>query len=369
MIDKLRTVEIHGKTDYDIGFELGKLFKINLQKNIMKYEEYLKNEQTRLKVEKAKQIAIEKYPRYVQEIYGRADGANVDRDALLFFMCPELYKGIDGCTTVIVKQSKNRVLFAHNEDYIADMDKVALVKIVLGNKWIVGYATAARLLGHAFAYNSDGLVFSNNYIYGADINLENTSRYFTIRDIIESKNIKEVIEKAENASIASSLSVNVLDVKSNEALNIEKDIYDTNITRIETKYARSNHLLTKNTNIKNIPETSIFRYLKSNELLNKLDMENVTMNNLVKILHYHNSDFNKCIYKDINFFKNIENKSKTCATFTFDSGNKKIQIYEYMGNELLDIDFETFEVKRFRFELQVLLIIKMKHINISAKFI
>lgn len=265
-------------------------------------------------------------------------------------MNPEIYEGIDGCTTVIVKPSSNRVLFAHNEDYIADMDKIALVKVNMKDKWIVGYAAATRLLGHAFAYNSDGLVFSNNYIYGANINLDNPSRYFMIRDIIASKNIQEVVRKSENINIASALSLNILDIKTNEALNMEKDNDDTNITQIDTKYARANHLLTKEISEKNIPKSSIFRYFKSKELLDKLEIKNACMEDLVKILQYHTSEFDKCIYKDRAFFLDIKDKGKTCATFTFDSLGNKIQIYEYIGKELIDIEFDSFKIKRSKLD-------------------
>lgn len=350
MNNKIRIAEIYGNNDYEIGYEIGKIFKDYLQKNIIEYEKKLNNKEILLKVEKAQKITYETYPNYVEEIYGRADGAEVDRKALFFMMSPELYEGTDGCTTVIAKLSSNRVLFAHNEDYITDMDKIALIKINIRNKWIVGYAVATRLLGHAFAYNSDGLVVSNNYIYGASINLNNPSRYFVIRDIIASKNIHEAIKKSQNADIASAISLNILDIKTNETLNIEKDNCDTNITQIYTRYARANHLLTKEINEKNIPKSSIFRCYKSKELLDKLEIKNTCMDDLVKILQYHTNEFDKCIYKDRSFFSDVKDRSKTCATFTFDSLDNKIQIYEYIGNELIDIEFDSFKIKRYKLD-------------------
>lgn len=347
MDDKIKIIEIYGNSNYEIGYEIGKIFKDYLQKNITKYEEKLNNKDILKKVEETIRISIIKYPNHVEEIYGRADGAQIDRKALFYMMFPELYEGTDGCTTIIVKTSSNRVLFAHNEDYIADMDKIALIKINIGNKWIVGYAVANRLLGHAFAYNSDGLVFSNNYVYGASINLIKPSRYFLIRDIISSSNIQEVIKKAQDNDIASAISLNILDTKSNETINIEKDNSDTNITLINTRYARANHFLSKEINMKNIPESSIFRCYKSKELLDKLQLEYTCMDDLVKILQYHTNEFDKCIYKDRDFFENIKGKSKTCATFTFDSLDNKIQIYEYMGKEKINIEFDSFKIKRY----------------------
>lgn len=346
MKDKIKIVEISAKNEYEIGIKLGKIFKDFLQKDIKKYEERLKNKKIKEATRKIEKKLQKEYPQYLEEIYGRADGAKVDRLALLLMFCPEIYKAIGGCTTIITKSTDNRILFAHNEDgRNKTLDMLAIVKINFNQEWVVGYIFANKLLGSAFAYNSHRMVFSNNYIYGVKPKIENVSRYFMARDLMFSKNMDEVIQKVNKIEIASAFSLNVLDIKQKEVFNIEKEYDKTDITNITGKYARSNHLLVRPKDEKDIPETSIFRYRKANELLEKLDVNNIKIEELVQILQYSTKDYNKTIFKDRNYFSQL-NKSTTCATFTFDIVDSKVMIYDYIGKERLAIDYNSFKIER-----------------------
>lgn len=346
MQEKIRIVEISAKSEYEIGIKLGEMFKDFLQKDIKKYEERLKNKKIKEAIKKIEKKLQKEYPQYLEEIYGRADGAKVDRLALLLMFCPEIYKAIGGCTTIITKSTDNRVLFAHNEDgRNKTLDMLAIVKINFNQEWVVGYIFANKLLGSAFAYNSHGMVFSNNYIYGVKNKIENVSRYFMVRDLMFSKNMDEVIQKVNKIEIASAFSLNVLDIKKKEVFNIEKEHDKTDITNITEKYARSNHLLVRTKDEKDIPETSIFRYRKANELLEKLDVNNIKIEELVQILQYSTKDYNKTIFKDRNYFSELK-KSTTCATFAFDTLNNKVMIYDYISKERIAINYDSFKTER-----------------------
>lgn len=328
----LNYFEVSG-TDYEMGFQISTYFKDYLNKRIIDFNK--KVNLTKEKIDFLKEKMKNNFPNLLQEIYGRADGAQVSRDSLLLMFFPEVYKRLDGCTTVIVKKI-NSVLFCHNEDNSKfNLENTALIKYNYKNRFVIAYTNAERLAGSAFSYNSYGLVFSCNYIYGGDTNLDNLSRYIVVRDLINSKSIDEVIEKLNKTNVASPFSINILDTNENTVINIEKDIQNLYITNINDKYARSNHFHKKETDLTKLPESTKFRFEKINELIKKVDVNTCTINDLIKILMYHTDDYNKCVYKEYNKF---QGKAVTDATYCVNTLNDYLTIYDYIGKSILIID-------------------------------
>ena len=91
-------------TDYDMGYQIGKIFKKYLQNAIKKYDEKILNKNVYSKVKELEIKLKNESFNCLQEIYGRADGAEVSRESLLLMFFPEIYKRIDGCTTLILKK-------------------------------------------------------------------------------------------------------------------------------------------------------------------------------------------------------------------------------------------------------------------------
>lgn len=328
----LNYFEVSG-TDYEMGFQIGEYFKEYLNKRIDEFDK--KVHLAKEKIDFLKEKMEKNFPNLLQEIYGRADGANVPRDSLLLMFFPEVYKRIDGCTTVIVKKNDS-VLFCHNEDNSKfNSENTALIKYNYKDRFVIAYTNAERLAGSAFSYNSYGLAFSCNYIYGGETNLDNLSRYIVVRDLINSKSIDEVIEKLNKTNVASPFSMNILDTKTNDVLNIEKDIQELYITHINDKYARSNHFHKKETDLTKIPESTKFRFKKTNELIKKVDVNTCTMDDLIEILMYHTDDYNKCVYKE---YDKYQGKSVTDATYCVDTLCDNLKIYDYIGKSILILD-------------------------------
>lgn len=328
----LNYFEVKG-SDYEMGFQIGKYFKDYLNKKIKEFDE--KVNIAKKEISYLKEKIETKYPNLLQEIYGRADGAQVSRESLLLMFFPEVYKKIDGCTTVIFKK-ENSILFAHNEDNNNfDFENTALIRYNYGDRFVISYTVAERLSGSAFSYNSYNLAFSCNYIFSDNLNLNNLSRYIVVRDIINSKSIEEVIEKLKSTDVASPFSLNVVDLKNKEAINIEKDTHNMYLSRVIDKYARSNHFHKNKDDNTILPESTVFRYEKSNELINKLDSKTCKLEDLVEILRFNTNDCNKCIYIDYDKFKNT---AVTNATFCIDSSSDYMTIYDYIGKSTLIIN-------------------------------
>ena len=330
----LKYFEVNG-SDYEMGFQIGQFFKDYLKTRILDFDK--KYHLVKQKVETLK-IKLEKsFPNLLQEIYGRADGAEISRNSVLLMFFPEIYKRIDGCTTVIVKK-QNSVLFAHNEDNtVFNESNVALIKYNYGDRYVISYTMAERLAGCAFSYNSSGILFTSNYVFGENINLDNLSRYIVVRDVINSKSIDEAVTKLKQNDVASAFSLNILDVKTNKVINIEKDVNEIYLTEVIEKYARSNHFHAKKHDESKDPLSSKFRYEKTNELINKLNIKTCKLTDLVNILKYESEDYYQCVYKQFGKFKNL---SVTDATVCVDTSQDFFTIYDYIGKSTLVFDFK-----------------------------
>lgn len=327
-------------TNYDMGYKVGEIFKEYLRSEIKKYEEKILDVYVYRKVKEIELKLKNEYPNCLEEIYGRADGANVNKDALMLMFFPEVYKRIDGCTTLVLKDKNGNFLFSHNEDdrnYITE--NTALVKYDYGNYWIVGYTMAEKLTGSSFAWNSYGLVFSSNYIYDTKIDLNNISRYIVVRNVMNAKSLEEAVDMLKACKVASAFSLNILDTKINKAINVEKDIQDIYITNIEDRYARANHFTTKKNNLPEEPASSKFRNAKSNELIQKIDNKTVKIEDLKEILNYQTEDYYKSIFKSPNKYNDT---SRTVANFSYDGQNDLLEINDYLTNSMLSFKYGEF---------------------------
>lgn len=327
-------------TDYDMGYKVGNIFKEYLCSEIKKYDEKILNENVYSKVKELELKLKNESSNCLEEIYGRADGAGVDRESLLLMFFPEIYKKVDGCTTLILKNKDNKFLFSHNEDdknYTTE--NTALIKYDYGNYWIVGYTMAEKLTGSSFAYNSYGLVFSSNYIYDTKIELDNISRYIMVRNVMNARTLDEAIEILKSSKVASAFSLNILDTKMNKAINIEKDIEEIYMTSIEDRYARANHFIAKENDLTEKPISSKFRNTKTNELIKNIDQSTAKIEDLKTILNYETEDYYKSVFKDP---KKYADKSVTVANFSYDGANNFIEINDYLGDSELKFKYEEF---------------------------
>lgn len=325
--------------DYELGLKAGEIFKDPINKEIDKYLKMLDDEKTSLQVDKIINKIKNDLPRCLDEIYGRADGANVDRRALVLFYSPEVYTKLDACTTAIYKKD-DRVLFSHNEDdYDCNHENRKLFKIINDDFYLFGMGDYHRLNGSNFGYNSYGLVFSCNYLFHKKVNLDNLSRYIVSRYIFEAKNIEDLLNRIKNNKPASPFSINVMDINTNEVLNIENDINDMYITRINGKYARSNHFLNKEN--PKMTNNSYYRNKFANERITLLN-ESSNLEDLRNVLNYEDEEYEKSIFMDPIKYKDLDNTT-TIANFSFDSKDREVMIFDGLDHTYLEFPYEHFE--------------------------
>lgn len=277
---------------------------------------------------KALETSLEKkLPNCLAEIYGRADGAGVGRDTMLLIMFPEIYGGTDGCTTVYLKTSESAAL-AHNEDSASmNIDNVALVRYDYGDMQLVAYTSAIRLAGSAFAFNSCGMAFSSNHIFGGDRDMNEISRFILLRDIINSRSIDEAKEKVRRIDVASPYNLNLLDINSRTLCNIERDLHDFHAEYISDRYSHSNHYVTKPYDKARVPVNSVFRREKSFDMLSELG-DDATLDSLLDILAYEGDSYDSSVFERR---EKYPDRICTIATFAVDAASHDIRVFDFIG--------------------------------------
>lgn len=320
---------------YTRSFKLGKIYKEDIQRNCKNISHLLNDTKINdiLNIVKSK---LEKlYPEYVQEVYGKADGAEVDRYSYLLYICYEIYTERERCTDVIIKLNNNKIIGGHNEDGPYSLNNTGLIKYITNYGYFCEYYCNDALPGSTFSWNSHGLIFTCNYIYIKNKNQYGIPTWFILRNLIECKSIEEVLEKLNIEDAASGCNVNIIDTNTKRAYSIEWRLNNLDILEITDKFAHSNHLTRKEVglSIAENDSNSKFRLEKSKELLNKIKINN--KEDILKILQFHTEDFKSSIRNMI-----IEDdNSITAATFIYNT-DRELIIHSYLDNQIYAIDYD-----------------------------
>ena len=78
----IRVFEVHGN-EYEMGFQTGSVFRQHLQNKIPRFERMLADSDIRSASENVTVKLERQYPHLLMEMNGRADGADIPRDAAM----------------------------------------------------------------------------------------------------------------------------------------------------------------------------------------------------------------------------------------------------------------------------------------------
>lgn len=320
-------------TDYEMGYTLGVHFKTSINSRIDKFKKMLEDKEISSYVSSIEKKIKDNYPSCLDEIYGRADGAGVDRKEMLLMFFLELIKKKAGCTTVSYKRN-DEIGFAHNEDDVGyTEDDAAVVKYDYGTDWAVGYVLYDRLLGTTAGYNSKGIVHSSNYIFPDEQCEDNVSRFVLCKYLVRMGSIEEIENFLKNNSVYSPFSFNVFDLNTNEVVNFEKDINSLYRKDIDGKFARSNHFIQKESKLLTASENTKYRYQRSNELIEKINIDKICLDDLFEILNDSTDDP----------IHSINKKNETIFTLGIDNKTKKIKMINRFSNETVIFDYNEYK--------------------------
>ncbi|OFI01513.1 acyl-coenzyme A:6-aminopenicillanic acid acyl-transferase [Clostridium acetireducens DSM 10703] len=338
MNNNLQFIELNG-SPYERGKKSGIFFKNILHKTMKNYEKYIKNESIYNQMKLVEKSVKKIFPNYLEEIYGRADGSGINKDLYFISMCAELINEGVGCTSIAYKKPNGNFILSHNEDDAYEPGASCITKCVTEKSWFAGFDYCRMAFGNAFSWNSYGIVKTINFCTPININPNGIPRYFIQRHISEACSIEDFINRCNIPNRASGFHAIALDINKNIAISVEVTDKNINIIEIDDYYIHTNHYIHKNIcNGKlytNSESTSLYRYNKTKELMNKLIKNNtVNKHNINKILNYRGHYYQDSILAikgEPNF---------TCANFTIDTETKNnLYIKSFTTNENLVIDY------------------------------
>jgi len=326
------------KTPYENGKISGNYFKHIINKNLLnELSLLLKNESIKSKCIQLLEKIRNEFPKYYEEIKGKADGLEID--ILLYFsvLCPELFKlNFEHCTTIIAKKENGNYILSHNEDddYVVGNFCLSKVKIDNGN-WFITNDMYNMPFGNGFSWNSYGIFKTINYCHDEETNLDNLPRYFSQRHISEASSIDDLIRRCKEIKTASGYHINAIDINNNIAVSIEVYKEDISVKYVDDFYVHSNHYIHGNIDNKMVDEgsNSIFRLNKAIELVKENNRDFKEIRNILKYRSSKNL-FNKSI------FQTMSDPYITIANISIDTERKdEIFLEIYYNNEKLKLNY------------------------------
>ena len=332
--NKLYIGQVEGDL-YSRSYKLGKIYKDTIQESCKTTNKLLEDSLTRETLDIVRRKLEKIYPQYLEEAYGKADGAEVDRNAYLLFICYEIYTERESCTDIIVKLDNDTIIGGHNEDGDYSLKNTGLIKYITDYGFLCEYFCTDTLPGSTFCWNSHGLIFTCNYVYVYHKNKYGIPTWFILRDLVDCKSIEEVEKHLNIDDAASGCNVNIIDTNTKKAYSIEWRLNNSSIIEVTDKFAHSNHFTRKEVGfaIANSGSNSKFRLEKSNELLNNKRTQNEY--DILNILQYHTSNEALSIRDTV-----VEDDGRiTSATFIYNS-NKQFKIYSYLDKSVYQVDYD-----------------------------
>lgn len=325
----IKIIEINPKTNYELGFILGKETKNQINYAI-KNTNYLhdKNKELKKIFLKYKEIVEKDFPELIKEIKGIAKSSKNKYETILKMNIRELAthskllnnQENDNCSTITLKTNQETII-SHNEDGPA-YNNIFFVKTSLpnSNNKILSLAYPGQLIG--FAVNLIENKNKTTYISCNTLSCNNTKigipKRFITREMINQTSLNKIKKTILNPKRAQGQNYTIS--KNNKIINLEVSTNNYHQREIKENYAHANNFTEKKMlqyESRGKEQATFFRYKNLNKTLKKAKNEK----DIIKILSSH-KDFPKCIcmHKE----KNKPTHLATLANIIYNTKNPKI---------------------------------------------
>lgn len=319
---KNKILELNEK---EASFIVGKKFIKEIQKAVSLVSKLNAN----FYIVKEKLINI--YPKYYKEVCDRALGAKVDPDKYLVVVSDELREQVtEKCTDIIIKKDDGTILLGHNEDGEYNKNNSSIIKYINQNGWYIEFSCMDSLSGTTYWWNSKGLIFTMNYIHTKYKKIDEVPSWFVLRDIVECGSLNEVLERIKKVKSGSGFNINLIDTNIDKVYSIEYHFDQIDIVEIFDKYVHTNHFVHLEKGYCPNDSNSFNRFKHCTKIIDKLDKNMVSIEDIKTILEYKSSDYMHTIHIDKGVDENL-----TGSLFLFNSNQKQIQIYDYINKKKL----------------------------------
>ena len=254
---------------YSLGKQIGLAQKRDIQTIFQNDQElaslvnYVTTNSTGIQIfTSLKKAAQNQFPMYVQEVWGMANGANVNNITMmvnqfreeLVQTAPHLHKsqrkqGRGLCSSAFVHTSSS-MLLGHNDDWTQNWRGQAyfifgtmIDYIDSAGQTIRGDDTTRNidstttfkfatwvypgyLAGMDLSWNSHGMLYSVNSLFPIELPDRNgVGTAFVARDLLQAENMQDAIKRASNSNVATAMSYNLGSLKEKRLVELEVSIH------------------------------------------------------------------------------------------------------------------------------------------------
>lgn len=225
-------------TNYDFGKAFGLEFKREIKQRLAK-DDHLKKMIQKFGGDSADPTYslflrnhVEKYAKYVSELQGIADGAELPFETLFIDQLSEEFtyfmedkKFVDHCSDVVYYKNEKEMYMAHNEDSAQmDVNGTVFVEAINGVAGGPGFTTFVYMGNTptgAFGFNTEGIVMTLNYLGPKQPDRNGYGRVFIARAILDASSFDEAVDVASNTPMISGHNYQLGLINSNRLVNIE----------------------------------------------------------------------------------------------------------------------------------------------------
>ncbi|UOR11356.1 C45 family autoproteolytic acyltransferase/hydolase [Halobacillus amylolyticus] len=296
--DRKQILKLSGSS-YEIGFKHGEKAKEKVHTTLQTYEKmFHQYSNMSWKDSKEKALlhlkAIEKYnSNYLEEMEGLAKGASVSFEDILAINARSeiaLITGPDGCTSFGLTNPKtSKTWLAQNWDWKgSQIDALVQLDIEQEGFPSIQMITEAGIIGK-IGSNSEGIGVCLNALV-TDAWEPKTPIHLGLRAVLESYSLKEAISKVDHNQMASAAHF-LIASKSEETIGMEvSPVFTGKINSEKGVVTHTNHICSadlKEIILEDALSNSFTRLTTIDSLLEQLEGENITKNDLFHILSNH----------------------------------------------------------------------------------
>lgn len=249
-IKKFPIVKAKG-TNYEVGFAIGFQLKTVISEYLVEQRKFLGNllQQKILESELFLDQAEHYFPKFIEELRGMSEGANVNLKELIlanFREISDLGPAQPTRCTILGIPGDNGYILGHNEDWLVDTEKyLYILDATINGVKITGLGYCYELIGGSVAINGYGLIEAVNELlhYEGGGKPTGVPKNFIARAILDCKTLQEaelIIQQIPRAG-----GFNHVVVYDNQLWNFETSARKFATQKIVNEaYVHTNHYVT-----------------------------------------------------------------------------------------------------------------------------
>ena len=257
----------------EIGHTIGKSFRAEILRTLdghdrlnTRFLPYSRTPAGRARYQHLVALHRSRFPEYINELEGMAEGAAVPFEKLFLINLRGEYQRFaadgdeGGCSTCSLV-SPDTAAFGHNEDGLAlYRGQTYLVRARPQDKpAFVAFCYPGFLPGNAFGFNDAGICFSANNVQPLRAR-DGVGRHFIARSLLESRSLSEAIAAVHPPDRAYGFNYTIGSLRERRIVNVEVAPDDVAVTDIRGPYFHANHYVELGNVEQEIADSSRERY-------------------------------------------------------------------------------------------------------------